>query len=138
MTIVSANIEDSLAYELERFCKASGLTMSAVIKGLLAEKLHNEPSIVTIQRDISEKFRETTRQFQGLVKILLLNMEQETITQNFLLTFVTGYIREKKGPMSEERSKALELLEEKMKQNMEGIDELDKLMAKMAMQEDSK
>jgi hypothetical protein len=64
-------------------------------------------------------------------------MEEEVITQNFLLMFVTGYIREKKGPMTQERLNALELLEKKMKENTEQIDELDKLMKKTAVQEGS-
>ena len=95
MTIVSANIEDSLAYELETFCKASGLTMSAVIKGLLAEKLHNEPSIVTIQRDISEKFIETDRKLQTIGAILTAMMEQELILETFLQILTVHNLEEK-------------------------------------------
>jgi len=136
MRTVSASVEDELVFEIEQFCKDAGTTTSNLIRNLLKEKLSGDVSLTSIYSSIEARSKETTRQFQGLAKMVMLAMEQESITQNFLLMFVAGYIREKKGPMTQERLNALELLEKKMKQNTDEIDEMDKLMKK-SVQEDS-
>jgi len=139
MRTVSASVEDELVFEIEQFCKDAGTTTSNIIRNLLKEKLSGDVSLTSIYSSIGARSKETTRQFQGLAKILVLSMPQETITQNFLLMFVAGYIRDKNkgGKMPQESWTALELLDKKMKENMEGIDELDKLMKKTAVQEGS-
>jgi hypothetical protein len=139
MRTVSASVEDELAYEAEQFCKDAGTTTSNLIRSLLKEKVSGAVSLTSIYSSIEARSKEATRQFQDLAKMLLLTMEEEVITQNFLLMFVTGYIRDKNkgGTMPRESWTALELLEKKMKENMKEIDEADKLMEKFAVQEDS-
>jgi len=104
--------------------------MSAVIKGLLAEKLHNEPSIVTIQRDISEKFRETDRKLQMVGAMLAAMAEQQLILETYLEIVSANVLDQQyRGrTMPADIRTFIENMPGKMKTNTETMEKLDKLI----------
>jgi len=63
MAIISANISDELALQVQSYCDETGITPSSLIKSLLKEKISHQPSLTTIYEDIHSRFNEIETKF---------------------------------------------------------------------------
>jgi hypothetical protein len=98
MTIISANISDELALQVQSYCDESRITPSTLIKSLLQEKINGQASLTTIYEDIHSRFNEIDTKFfatyaalEGLaartLQIYIATLEQ---SENSLRLFFSG------------------------------------------------